>query len=99
MKWIAMAFLLPAMHMAAQDNVSTNRPAVDTVPRPPVLRNAEVDDNIVLTLPGVPPAAIPAPPAQPIPTAPAPSNPPSIAKPTEPAPLEADHRPVPRRAT
>jgi hypothetical protein len=97
MKWIAMAFLLPAIPMAAQDSVPADRLAVEKAPRPPVLRNAEVDDNIVLTLPGVPPAAIPATPAQPVAPQPVPANPPFIAKPAEPAPVEGDHRPLVRR--
>jgi hypothetical protein len=90
MNWIAIALLVPAIPLAAQDNAGADVAAAGTI-RPPVLRNAETSDSIVVTLPGPPVSAVPKAPSAPIIVPP--SNPPAEAPAVEP-----DHRPVLRRA-
>src|SRR5262245_54988865 len=94
MKWfaVACAFVLPAIQAAAQDSTGAGSLLAGGSARPPVLRSAELNDSLVVTLPGgSAPALLKAPP---------PSTP--VVSPTdraaESATTESDHRPVLRRA-
>jgi hypothetical protein len=101
MKWITIAFLLPAIPAVAQDNDRADRPMAGADVRPPVLRNAEISDSIQVMLPGStvsakagPPPVVEAPPAT-VPTA----VPPKPAVPSAAVSIpDPDHRPVLRRA-
>jgi hypothetical protein len=94
MKWFAIVFVLPAIQAAAQDNAQADRLVAGGIVRPPVLRNADLNDSLVLTLPGasVPLAAKVSPPERP------PAAAPTADRPTDATGGEPDHRPVLRRA-
>jgi hypothetical protein len=82
MKWFVTSVVALAAQLAAQESVA----------RPPVLRDAEPSDSLVVTLPG---ARLPVPRVSPLPVptpAPAPVSPAAI--PDD----EEDHRPLLRRA-
>jgi len=94
MKWFAIAFVLPAIQVAAQDNARADRLAGEGSIRPPVLRNVDLNDSFVVTLPG---SSVPAAPKIP------PPEPPRVIAlaPDRPAAVpgaDPDHRPVLRRA-
>jgi hypothetical protein len=100
MKWMTIAFLLPAIPAVAQDN---DRAMDGGDVRPPVLRNAEISDSIQLTLPG----SVVAPKIVQAPAAVEPPPPVSASTSAAPKPVvrsaavsipDPDHRPVLRRA-
>ena len=95
MKWfVTVSVVALAAQLAGQEKTAADRLSVggETVARPPVLRDAEPSDNLVVTLPGArPPVPRVSPPPVPTP-APAPASPAAI--PDD----EEDHRPVLRRA-
>jgi hypothetical protein len=94
MKWFAvMSAIALAAQLAGQEKTSADRLVAggSSVGRPPVLRDVEPNDNLVVTLPGAP---VPLPPIAPAPVpTPAPAAPSAV-----PQDDEDDHRPVLRRA-
>jgi len=94
MKWFAIAFVLPAIQLAAQDNARADRLVADGTVRPPVLRDADPNDSLVLTLPGAAAPVVPKTP--PVESAKVAVHTPD--RPANPAGAEPDHRPVLRRA-
>lgn len=89
MKWrVAIFAIATATAVAGQDKATADHSMADgeTTSRPPVLRNVQETDNVVVALPGAP--------ARPKPAVP----PPPASAPAVPTEAEDDHRPLLRRA-